>query len=124
LGLAKLGIFNIPNAISIDAENQTLIHHKFVSGVLNHDFYQTFVQATPFGEVLAKNTFIFNHIQKCLKIVKGNAISTNKLNANVLNWLRLLEQTLVILEHGHGTIRNYVQEMKLLFKFYYDRDVE
>lgn len=56
--------------------------------------------------------------------MKGNAISTNKLNANALNWLRQLEQTLVIREHGQGTIRNYVQEMTLLFKFYNDRDVE
>ncbi len=56
--------------------------------------------------------------------MKGNSISANKLSKNALDWLRQLEQTLVIREHGHGTIRNYVQEMTLLFKFYHDKEVE
>lgn len=56
--------------------------------------------------------------------MKGSSISANKLSKNALDWLRQLEQTLVIREHGHGTIRNYVQEMTLLFKFYHDKEVE
>lgn len=56
--------------------------------------------------------------------MKGNAISRNKLSVNALDWLRQLEQTLVIKEYGPGTIRSYVQEMTLLFKFYEAQDVE
>jgi hypothetical protein len=36
-GLAKVAIFTT----SVDAENQTLINHKFVCGVLNRHFCQT-----------------------------------------------------------------------------------
>lgn len=56
--------------------------------------------------------------------MKGNAISSKNLSQNAVDWLRQLEQTLVIREHGKGTIRNYVQEMTLLFKFYHDKNVE
>ena len=56
--------------------------------------------------------------------MKGNAISIKQLAQNAVHWLRQLEQTLVIKEHGSGTIRNYVQEMTLLFKYFNHKEVE
>lgn len=56
--------------------------------------------------------------------MNGNEFSPNKLSQNALDWLRQLEQTLVIKEHGQGTIRSYVQEMTLLFKYFHTKDVE
>lgn len=56
--------------------------------------------------------------------MKGNAISQMNLTQNAVDWLRQLEQTLVIKEQGKGTIRNYIQEMTLLFKYYNHKEVE
>jgi len=56
--------------------------------------------------------------------MKGNSISSNKLTQNALDWLRQLEQTLVIKEHGNGTIKSYVQEMTLIFKYFHFKAVE
>ena len=33
-------------------------------------------------------------------------------------WLAKLHQTLVIKDYGKGSVRNYCQEMTLLFKYY------
>jgi integrase/recombinase XerD len=56
--------------------------------------------------------------------MKGNSISSNKLTQNALDWLKQLEQTLVIKEHGNGTIKSYVQEMTLIFKYFQSKAVE
>lgn len=56
--------------------------------------------------------------------MKGNSISSNKLTQNALDWLRQLEQTLIIKEHGNGTIKSYVQEMTLIFKYFQFKAVE
>jgi hypothetical protein len=42
-GLAKVAIFTT----NVDAENQTLIHHKCVCGALNRHFCQTRVMCCP-----------------------------------------------------------------------------
>ena len=55
--------------------------------------------------------------------MKGNEISGKSLNADAVEWLQKLHQTLTVKEYGKGTIRNYCQEMKLLFKYYNHKSV-
>ena len=50
--------------------------------------------------------------------MKGNEISAKELRADAVEWLTKLHQTLVIKDYGKGSIRNYCQEMTLLFKYY------
>ena len=50
--------------------------------------------------------------------MKGNEISLKELRPDAVEWLTKLHQTLVIKEYGKGTVRNYCQEMKLLFKYF------
>ena len=50
--------------------------------------------------------------------MKGNEISTKELRADAVEWLAKLHQTMVIKEYGKGSVRNYCQEMKLLFKYF------
>ena len=50
--------------------------------------------------------------------MKGNEISVKELRADAVEWLTKLHQTLVIKEYGKGSVRNYCQEMKLLFKYF------
>ena len=47
-GLAKVAIFTT----NVDAENQTLINHKCVCGVLNRHFCQTRVMRSAFSHIL------------------------------------------------------------------------
>lgn len=54
----------------------------------------------------------------------GNEFSSKKLSANAEAWIFKLHQTLTIKEYGKGTLRSYVQEMTLLFKYYHDKAVE
>ena len=54
----------------------------------------------------------------------GNEFSAKKLSANAESWIYQLHQTLTIKDYGRGTVRNYVQEMTLLFKYYHTKDVE
>ena len=55
--------------------------------------------------------------------MKGNEFSTNELRPDAIEWLAKLHQTLTVKEYGKGTIRNYCQEMKLLFKYFNDKAV-
>lgn len=55
--------------------------------------------------------------------MKGNEFSSRELNTDAANWLKKLHQTLIVKEYGKGTIRNYCQEMTLLFKYYNDKPV-
>ena len=50
--------------------------------------------------------------------MKGNEISVKVLRADAVEWLRKLHQTMLIKEYGKGSVRNYCQEMKLLFKYF------
>lgn len=50
--------------------------------------------------------------------MKGNEISLKELRPDAVEWLTKLHQTMVIKEYGKGSLRNYCQEMKLLFKYY------
>lgn len=56
--------------------------------------------------------------------MKGNEFSKTKLSENAENWIKKLQQTLLLKEYGKGTLRNYVQEMTLIFKYYHDKEVE
>ena len=56
--------------------------------------------------------------------MKGNTISQNSLNESGKNWIERTLQILKIQEYGKGSIRNYTQELTLLFKFYNDIPVE
>ena len=50
--------------------------------------------------------------------MKGNEISAKELRADAVEWLSQLHQTMIIKDYGKGSVRNYCQEMKLLFKYY------
>ena len=50
--------------------------------------------------------------------MKGNEISLKELRPDAVEWLTKLHQTLVVKEYGKGTLRNYCQEMRLLFKYF------
>ena len=50
--------------------------------------------------------------------MKGNEISTKELRADAVEWLAKLQQAMVIKDYGKGSVRNYCQEMCLLFKYY------
>ncbi len=50
--------------------------------------------------------------------MKGNEISLKELRPDAVEWLKKLHQTLVVKEYGKGTVRNYCQEMTLLFKYF------
>lgn len=54
----------------------------------------------------------------------GNEFSGLKLNEDAVEWLNKLQQSLVLKDYGKGTIRNYVQEMTLLFKYYHQKQVK
>jgi len=56
--------------------------------------------------------------------MKGNTISSNSLNESGIIWLDKTLQVLRVQEYGKGTIRNYIQELTLLFKFYNNIDVK
>ena len=49
--------------------------------------------------------------------MKGNEISVKQLNADATAWLAKLHQTMLIKDYGKGSVRNYTQEMRLLFKY-------
>lgn len=56
--------------------------------------------------------------------MKGNEFSKTKLSENAENWIKKLHQVLILKEYGKGTLRNYVQEMTLLFKYCHSKEVE
>ena len=56
--------------------------------------------------------------------MKGNTISLNTLNESGKIWIGRSLQILKVQEYGKGSIRNYTQELTLLFKFYNDISVE
>jgi len=55
--------------------------------------------------------------------MKGNEISLKQLNADAAEWLAKLHQTMLIKDYGKGSVRNYTQEMCLLFKYYNHKTV-
>ncbi|MBS1643396.1 MAG: tyrosine-type recombinase/integrase [Bacteroidetes bacterium] len=56
--------------------------------------------------------------------MKGNTISLKTLNESGNIWLQNTLQLLVVQEYGKGSVRNYMQELTLLFKHYNDLQVE
>jgi integrase/recombinase XerD len=56
--------------------------------------------------------------------MKGNQFSQQQLSANAIDWINQLHQQLSIKFKGKGTIRNYCQEMTLLFKYYHQKTAE
>lgn len=56
--------------------------------------------------------------------MKGNTISSKPLNASGSFWLDKTLQLLKVQEYGKGSIRNYMQELTLLFKHYNEHQVE
>ena len=50
--------------------------------------------------------------------MKGNEISLKSLNDSAKFWLEKTLQQLVLQDYGKGTVRNYMQELTLLFKHY------
>ncbi len=55
--------------------------------------------------------------------MKGNEISVKKLRQDGVEWLTNLHQTMVIKEYGKGSVRNYCQEMTLLFLLQTGKDI-
>ncbi|MBL0261794.1 MAG: phage integrase N-terminal SAM-like domain-containing protein [Saprospiraceae bacterium] len=58
------------------------------------------------------------------KFMQGNKISKNVLQENAIFYLKKLQQTMTIKEYGLGSIKSYVNEMTLLFKYYHHKRVE
>lgn len=56
--------------------------------------------------------------------MKGNTISNKTLNESGKIWLEKTLQLMQVKEYGKGSIRNYIQELTLLFKFYNELQVE
>jgi integrase/recombinase XerD len=56
--------------------------------------------------------------------MQGNEISKNVLQENAIFYLNKLHQTMTIKEYGLGSIKSYVNEMTLLFKYYHYKRVE
>jgi len=56
--------------------------------------------------------------------MKGNSISVKPLNESGQLWLQKTLQLLVVQEYGKGSVRNYMQELTLLFKHYNDLQEE
>ena len=56
--------------------------------------------------------------------MQGNTISSNVLNESGKNWIERSFRVLKVQEYGKGSVRNYIQELTLLFKFYNDMQVE
>lgn len=54
----------------------------------------------------------------------GNEFSQNVLRADAQEWIGKLYQTLVLKEYGKGSIKSYVAEMTLLFKYFNQKRVE
>ncbi|MCO5249435.1 MAG: hypothetical protein M9887_10885, partial [Chitinophagales bacterium] len=56
--------------------------------------------------------------------MKGNTISLKPLNESGRHWLQKALQLLKVQGYGKGSVRNYIQELTLLFKHYNDLRVE
>ncbi len=56
--------------------------------------------------------------------MKGNSISAKPLNESGQLWLAKTLQLLKVQEYGKGSVRNYMQELTLLFKHYNELQVE
>ena len=56
--------------------------------------------------------------------MKGNSISLKMLNESGKLWLEKSLQLLKVQEYGKGSVRNYMQELTLLFKHYNELQVE
>lgn len=56
--------------------------------------------------------------------MKGNNISSNILSLASQAWVNTLHQQLSMKFKGKGTIRNYCQEITLLFKYYHQKSAE
>lgn len=54
----------------------------------------------------------------------GNEISTKCLNANAEEWIGKIHQVMTLKEYGKGSIKSYVNEMVLIFKYYNHKSVE
>ena len=56
--------------------------------------------------------------------MKGNPISIRTLNESGKKWLEKTLPLMKVQEYGKGSVRNYIQELTLLFKHYNDLKVE
>jgi integrase/recombinase XerD len=54
----------------------------------------------------------------------GNEISTKKMNANAEAWILKTHQMMTLKGYGKGSIKSYVNELVLLFKYYNHKAVE
>ncbi|GAB1396004.1 hypothetical protein MASR1M65_07810 [Saprospiraceae bacterium] len=77
-----------------------------------------FVQATPSVRHQFNKVYHLYFSSKIQIKMKGNEISVKELRADAIACLTKLQQILLVKEYGKGTVRNYCQEMKLLFKYY------
>lgn len=92
---------------------------------INPPFRQALVQATPsVSEQSKPHRKCQLYLSFKISIMKGNTISLNALNESGKIWIERSLQILKVQEYGKGSIRNYAQELTLLFKFYNDISVE
>ena len=71
--------------------------------------------------------FFFIHCKFNLKTIhyaKKNDLGKNALGHSSIDWLERLHKCLEVGNYGKGTIRNYMSEMRLLFQYYHEKDLE
>jgi site-specific recombinase XerD len=54
----------------------------------------------------------------------GNEFSRKVLSEEAMEWIKKLHSMMTVRDYGLGSIKSYVNEMTLLFKYYHDRPVE
>ncbi len=71
------------------------------------------------------NTFYkHNNISCQKKAERRPQFLQNALSENHLEWLDRLHKSMLVGNYANDSIRNYLQEVRLLFQFHHDKDAE
>lgn len=54
----------------------------------------------------------------------GNEFSRKVLSEDAMEWISKLYSMMTVKDYGRGSIKSYVNEMTLLFKYYHHKDVD
>ena len=54
----------------------------------------------------------------------GNEFSKKVLSENAVEWLTKLNSLMIVKDYGRGSVKSYVNEMTLLFKYFHEKEVE
>jgi site-specific recombinase XerD len=88
-----------------------------------HHIAKRNVQATPIGEKNTRQRAFLCYSSKIANNMIQNEISKKTLGLDAQKWILQLQQALQIQDKGKGTIKSYVNEMVLFFKYHNDKAV-